>query len=85
MAWYDSIVSTYDTIANEAGDLVNEYISSESDRASEKIRNPVVKSEEVQQPQTQARVRADAGFNWQAAGVVVAGFALAVTVYKLAT
>lgn len=85
MAWYDSIVNTYDTIADEAGDLVNEYISSEGDRASEKIRNPVTESEEIKRPQTLAATHTQGAFNWQIAGVVVGGLGVLIAVYKLAS
>ncbi len=84
MAWYDEALKIYDNVTDSASDLVSEYIGAEKDRVSEEIRNPVVTTEKIQQPQTLEKTHAGSGINWQVAGVVVGGLGVLLTLYKLA-
>lgn len=83
MSWLDSVVDNISDQFSAAGDLVNEYISFEGDRAAEQVRNDygLTGNEE---PNTQKTATAQAGgFDWQKAGVIVAAIGVSVAVYKL--
>lgn len=82
MAWYDDIVKQISAIPDKAGDLIGEYIGSEADKATEKVRNELPQPK-VRKPQTAARTHQEAGFNWQMAGVIVGSAGVLLTIYKL--